>query len=354
MDTVTFPETFTPGFMGFETELAFMLDFAASMRDSGLKNYPTTYAALVAKQGFKRSQPTNFVPTIVKPSEGGDKPNGGNGNAATYEGPKDLNYTRDHEKKFGKAPGTRSGRGFVHAMSDAQKKFVLSLLKTKDTSELSTRMVRGWTLDPSQIDTISKQHAIPFIDALKACPNKSVVITPTDSAEKEIKGSDKQINWITKTLIPERNLTESDIKALYIRCNYYASNIISELLAMPKASKKAKEESKTEELVEGIYTDDVHTYKAYVSQDGSRLLCKALIEETHEEKIKGGFKTFEFSWEYAGMAMRFIKLPAFRLVTGDEAKHYGRISGQCCRCGRRLTDETSVENGIGPECSKKI
>lgn len=355
MDTVTFPETFVPGFMGFDTELAFMLDFAASMRDSGLRNFPTTYAALVAKQSFKRSQPTNFVPTIVKPSEGGEASRGGNGNGATYEGPKDLNYTRDHEKKFGKTPGTRSGRGFVHAMSEAQKKFALFLLSTKDTSELSTRMVRGWTLDPTQIDTISKQHAIPFIDALKACPNKSVtqVITPTDSGKKEIKGSDKQKNWITTGLIPERNLSETDIKSLFERCDYYASAIISELLAMPKASKKAQQSTETEELSEGIYTDDVHIYKAYVSQDGSRLLCKVLVEETHEEKIKGGFKTFEFSWEYAGMAYRFIKLPSFRRVTGDEAKHYGRISGQCCRCGRRLTDETSVENGIGPECAKK-
>jgi len=26
--------------------------------------------------------------------------------------------------------------------------------------------------------------------------------------------------------------------------------------------------------------------------------------------------------------------------------------GKCCRCGRRLTTPTSVQNGIGPECIK--
>jgi hypothetical protein len=28
-------------------------------------------------------------------------------------------------------------------------------------------------------------------------------------------------------------------------------------------------------------------------------------------------------------------------------------SGQCCRCGRKLTTPESVKNGLGPECIKK-
>jgi len=27
--------------------------------------------------------------------------------------------------------------------------------------------------------------------------------------------------------------------------------------------------------------------------------------------------------------------------------------GRCCRCGRKLTTPESIQNGIGPECSKK-
>jgi hypothetical protein len=33
---------------------------------------------------------------------------------------------------------------------------------------------------------------------------------------------------------------------------------------------------------------------------------------------------------------------------------YGQEIGRCCRCNRRLTDETSRELGIGPECINLI
>ena len=56
-ETVVFPATFTPGFMGFATETEFMLDFTASMRDSGLKSYARTYAELVARQTRPNAEP---------------------------------------------------------------------------------------------------------------------------------------------------------------------------------------------------------------------------------------------------------------------------------------------------------
>jgi hypothetical protein len=37
------------------------------------------------------------------------------------------------------------------------------------------------------------------------------------------------------------------------------------------------------------------------------------------------------------------------LPSGYSIKHEGR----CCRCGRTLTDPTSIELGIGPECRSK-
>jgi hypothetical protein len=44
------------------------------------------------------------------------------------------------------------------------------------------------------------------------------------------------------------------------------------------------------------------------------------------------------------------------LIAADEltaARRYGMELGQCSRCGRTLTDETSRAYGIGPECRKK-
>jgi hypothetical protein len=42
-----------------------------------------------------------------------------------------------------------------------------------------------------------------------------------------------------------------------------------------------------------------------------------------------------------------------RPMTLDEAKGYGKLYGVCCKCGRTLTDEGSIEAGIGPVCAGK-
>lgn len=363
-DTITFPATFpATGFMGFATELEFMLDFTASMRQSGLKRFPTTYAELVAKQTRPMAEPKNFVPEITFPKEGGDEIviNGSvrsasapkSGNTGGYEGPKDLHYTNDHDKKFGKAPGTRSGRGFVHAMSDAQKRFVLSLLETKDTTELATRMVRGWTLDPAEVDTISKQHARPFIDALLACPNKSIsAIKGNDSGriEDQVNGSAKQIEWLfhgyantsRPALLTDKGiLSESDIRAFVIKHNYSAKQMIDALLSMPKSRPimSIKEmTSKTEEITEGMYVKDGRIFKVYFNQANTCLLVKELIDER---------------FEYVGSAQYKLPRDAKRM-TLDEAKTYGKLTGTCCMCSRKLTDESSIEAGIGPICAGKF
>jgi hypothetical protein len=41
-------------------------------------------------------------------------------------------------------------------------------------------------------------------------------------------------------------------------------------------------------------------------------------------------------------------------MTVDEARTYGALYGVCVRCGRTLTDETSIAEGIGPICASKI
>lgn len=342
-DTVTYPYPFVKGFMGFDTAEEFMRDFTACMRDSGIKKYATTYAEFVATANRPLAQPKSFVPTVVKPSEGGEMPTGGNGNGATYEGPKDLNY----EKKFGKTPGTRSGRGFVHAMSPAQKKFILSLLSTKDTTVLSTNLVRGWTLDPNEIDSISKQHARPFIDALLSCPNKSTTAIKgdSDSTKKELNGSPRQIEWITKglngkpSLLSEKGfISETDISNLYAKHEYSAKSLIDALLKMPRKSNAKQSEAKAEEITEGMYKLNDRIFKVYMNRAETCLLVKELIDG---------------SFEYLGSAQWKLPKGASRM-TLDEAKAYGRLTGTCCQCGAKLTDETSIANGIGPICEGKF
>lgn len=38
----------------------------------------------------------------------------------------------------------------------------------------------------------------------------------------------------------------------------------------------------------------------------------------------------------------------------EEAKKFGALYGICCVCGRTLTDENSIEAGIGPVCASKF
>jgi transcription initiation factor IIE alpha subunit len=335
-DTVTYPYPFVKGFMGFDTEQDLMRDFTASMREAGIKRYATSYRELCETANRPLAQPTTFVPTVVKPSEGGDMPTGGNGNGATYEGPKDLDY---NGKKFGKVPGTRSGNGYVHGMTPKQISYVLFLLKTKDTRELSTKLLRGWTLDPNQIHTISKRHAIPFIDALKACNDKGANV----SVKKELTGSPRQIEWITKglngkaSLLKEKGyIEETDIKTLYAQHNYSAKSIIDALLKMDTV--RTQHNTTTVEITEGMYTLGERIFKVYMNRANTCMLVKELID--------GEF-------EYLGSAQWKLPKGAVRM-TLDEAKAYGRLTGTCCQCGAKLTDETSIAEGIGPICAGKF
>jgi hypothetical protein len=38
----------------------------------------------------------------------------------------------------------------------------------------------------------------------------------------------------------------------------------------------------------------------------------------------------------------------------EEAKAFGRLYGVCVRCGATLTDEQSIEAGIGPVCAGRF
>jgi hypothetical protein len=87
--------------------------------------------------------------------------------------------------------------------------------------------------------------------------------------------------------------------------------------------------------------DDV--FKVQVAVHGSgRLYAKRLVVIEHGQA----------SWEYApGMVARLTE--ADRL-TVEAAAAFGTLYGICAVCGRTLTDEGSIEAGIGPVCIKRL
>ena len=60
------------------------------------------------------------------------------------------------------------------------------------------------------------------------------------------------------------------------------------------------------------------------------------------------------SWVYSPGSLRHVRDGDAEPLTLDKAKELGQLYGVCVRCGRALTDEKSIEAGIGPICAGKF
>lgn len=95
----------------------------------------------------------------------------------------------------------------------------------------------------------------------------------------------------------------------------------------------------------GIYQDpdSGRIFKVYESVQSGRILCKNLVVD--KLRSKGQFV-------YMGLASRFVQ-HGWKM-TEEDARKFGKVYGICCMCGRTLTDEESIANGIGPVCAGKF
>lgn len=96
-------------------------------------------------------------------------------------------------------------------------------------------------------------------------------------------------------------------------------------------------------LEAAIYLLDGVVYKVQQAIHGSgQMYAKKLV-------------TDEFGparFEYAAGAIRNLR-PEHKMSL-EQAVEFGAVYGVCCRCGRTLTDENSIEAGIGPVCASKF
>lgn len=89
---------------------------------------------------------------------------------------------------------------------------------------------------------------------------------------------------------------------------------------------------------EGMYLKDGRIFKVQRAVHGSgHLYAKELVDG---------------SFVYAGGMFR--QLDSSHAMTLEQAKEYGALYGVCCACARTLTDEASIEAGIGPVCAKRF
>lgn len=120
-----------------------------------------------------------------------------------------------------------------------------------------------------------------------------------------------------------------------------ASAQIDHLKSCPRKQRKTQAEPEA-----GMYRlDDGTIVRVYLGQQSGKMLAKRLVETPEEQH------THEY--EYMGLAVRFVKPDTARLSL-EEAKKFGRMTGTCCVCARRLDNPESVEAGIGPVCASKF
>lgn len=100
------------------------------------------------------------------------------------------------------------------------------------------------------------------------------------------------------------------------------------------------------ELADGMYRKDGVIYKVQHAVNGSgNQYAKEL-----KVRVRGG--DAEVWFEYApGMVGRLRDEHKMCL---EEAKQFGALYGTCCVCGRTLTNEESIAEGIGPVCRGKF
>lgn len=120
-----------------------------------------------------------------------------------------------------------------------------------------------------------------------------------------------------------------------------ASAWIESLLALPNKPRHGKTNERDEPAA-GMYRNGEYIYRVYLGQKSGRMLVKELVNSGDE-----------YRYEYLGAAAH--KLPAdAQPLPLDEAKAFGRMTGTCCVCARRLDNPESVDAGIGPVCASKF
>lgn len=157
----------------------------------------------------------------------------------------------------------------------------------------------------------------------------------------------------------ERTLTnpEGRTASVDILSKAAASAVIDGLLKTPKVAKaQPKAESAPVVTEDGMYMIGDTIYKVQRAIHGSgRLYAKVLVivenavwDEDNEKIVTPAVVRFDRA---PGV---IFKLRPEHRMTKDQAKEFGALYGTCVRCAATLTDEESIDRGMGPVCAGKI
>lgn len=172
--------------------------------------------------------------------------------------------------------------------------------------------------------------------------------------------TEKQMDLIHRLIKERETIRLSEVQQEYlvgvrdgttILTQSAASKVIDGLFDLPK---KGVKRHFNVELEAGMYRKGGVVYKVQRAVHGSgNMYAKALVyfdENGYEAKAAGDGGGWKFIYQQGAINM----LSPEDMMSLEEAQEFGRIYGVCCRCGAMLTDENSIEAGIGPICATKF
>lgn len=201
-----------------------------------------------------------------------------------------------------------------------------------------------------ELTTVPSPHRAGVTTVRTTIPTAHTTI-PTARTTVGNPPTEKQVKYL-RSLIDERDDTDA-VRAVLnghreagTLTRQVVSTAIDTLLNLPR---KQRETRTTEPVTEGIYLDpDGGLYKVQVAAYGTGNLYGKRFHKYDQPDEKG--KAGEFVYE-AGLLR---KLHPEWLLSLEEAQKYGKLYGFCCVCGRVLTNEKSIEAGIGPVCQTRF
>lgn len=135
-----------------------------------------------------------------------------------------------------------------------------------------------------------------------------------------------------------------------------AKRLIDTLMSLPERPRHEiparREAEALHAVTEGMYrlpNGDIYKVQQAVHGSG-QLYAKKLVQLDEPTTVRG--KEVRFGFEMARGAIKALR-PEYRM-TREDAKEFGDLYGCCIRCGAVLTDEASIERGMGATCAEKF
>ena len=240
------------------------------------------------------------------------------------------------------ASGNGARRAAAPKVSQAKLDYVASLLRELWASDAETAEELV-----AELPTFDAAHIDRMIDNIKP------ILPITEGQERFLR------NLVGQKLAPGSELAEAILAKAPLLTKTEAKRHLDDLQQLPDyvapvaAGEKPARRNAPEVEADGMYrnpeTGDI--YKVQVAHHGSgKLYAKILVKLDEPTTVRGKEAHYEFVM--ARGAIMAIK-PEWRL-TREDAKEFGDLYGCCMRCGTVLTDEKSIERGMGPTCYDKM